>query len=96
LAKQRNTETEITYKIGSLEEPINLLKKDHEIAAIDLSYFKKLTDDYRLPADACSSYQYFFRKLMEFENNLKIHLELENDILFPKAILLDAELAQLN
>jgi regulator of cell morphogenesis and NO signaling len=96
LAKQRNTETEITYKIGSLEEPINLLKKDHEIAAIDLSYFKKLTDDYRLPADACSSYQYFFRKLMEFENNLKIHLDLENDILFPKAILLDAELAQLN
>jgi regulator of cell morphogenesis and NO signaling len=33
---------------------------------------------------------------MEFENNLKIHLDLENDILFPKAILLDAELAQLN
>lgn len=96
IAKKKNEDTEITYKIGSLEEPINLLRKDHEIAAADLSFFRTLTNDYTLPADACSSYQYLFQKIKEFETDLQTHVQLENDILFPKAILLDAELAQLN
>lgn len=96
IAKKRNADTEITYKIGSLEEPINLLRKDHEIAAADLSFFRTLTNDYTLPADACSSYQYLFQKIKEFETDLQTHVSLENDVLFPKAILLDAELAKLN
>ncbi len=96
VAKQGNAETEITYKMGSLEEPINLLKKDHEIANADLFFFRKLTNDYTLPADACSSYQYLFQKMQEFETDLQTHIHLENNILFPKAILLDAELAKLN
>ena len=96
IAKKRNADTEITYKIGSLEEPINLLRKDHEIAAADLSFFRTLTNDYTLPADACSSYQYLFQKIKEFETDLETHVKLENDILFPKAIFLDAELAKLN
>ena len=96
IAKKRNADTEITYKIGSLEEPINLLRKDHEIAAADLSFFRTLTNDYTLPADACSSYQYLFQKIKEFETDLQTHVKLENDVLFPKAILLDAELAKLN
>ncbi len=96
IAKKRNADTEITYKIGSLDEPINLLRKDHEIAAADLSFFRTLTNDYTLPADACSSYQYLFQKIKEFETDLETHVKLENDVLFPKAILLDAELAKLN
>ncbi|KEY17831.1 hypothetical protein HY04_04645 [Kaistella antarctica] len=96
VAKKRNADTEITYKIGSLQEPIDLLKKDHEIAAADLSFFRTLTNDYTLPADACSSYQYLFQKIKEFETDLKTHIQLENNILFQKAIQLDAELAKLN
>ena len=95
VAKKRNADTEITYKIGSLQEPIDLLKKDHEIAAADLSFFRTLTNDYTLPADACSSYQYLFQKIKEFETDLQTHIQLENNILFPKALQLDAELAKL-
>ena len=96
VTKVRSAEAEITYKIGALAEPINLLRKDHEIASADLSFFRTLTHDYTLPADACSSYQYLFQKIKEFETDLKTHIKLENDILFPKAIQLDAELAKLN
>lgn len=96
VSKKANADTEITYKMGSLEEPINLLKKDHEVALADLSFFRILTSDYTLPADACSSYQYLFQKMKEFESELQTHIQLENNILFPKAILLDAELVQLN
>ncbi|KIA90240.1 hypothetical protein OA86_05075 [Kaistella jeonii] len=96
VAKTRNTETETTYKIGSIEEPIKVLLKDHEIAGVDLSFFRKLTNDYTLPADACSSYEFLFKKMQEFESDLQTHIDLENNILFPKAIQLDAELAKLN
>ena len=96
VAKHKNAEIEITYKVGSLQDPINLLKKDHEIAIADLSFFRTLTNDYTLPANACSSYQYLFQKIKEFETDLKTHIQLENNFLFPKAILLDAELAKPN
>lgn len=96
VAKQRNPETEGTYKIGSLSEPINLLKKEHEIASLDLSFLRKLTDDYKVPADACSSYQYLFTKMQEFESEVQTYMKLENTVLFPKALQLDAELAKLN
>ena len=96
IAKQRNAETEITYKMGTLEDPINILKKDHNIAAADLLYFRNLTNNYALPVDACSSYQYLFKKIQEFESDLQTHMHLEESFLFPKAILLDQELAKLN
>ncbi|MDP2454985.1 MULTISPECIES: DUF2249 domain-containing protein [unclassified Kaistella] len=96
VAKKRDAETEITYKVGSLQDPINVLRKDHEIAIADLSFFRTLTNDYTLPADACSSYQYLFQKIKEFEADLQTHIHLENNFLFPKAILLDAELAKAN
>ncbi len=96
VAKQKNADTEITYKMGSLADPINILKKDHEIAHADLLFFRNLTSDYTLPPDACSSYQYLFKKMQEFESDLQIHIHLENNILFPKAIILDKELAKLN
>ncbi|QOW11984.1 DUF2249 domain-containing protein [Kaistella flava (ex Peng et al. 2021)] len=96
VAKQRNAETEITYKVGTLEDPINILKKDHDVAAADLLYFRNLTNNYTPPADACSSYQYLFKKIQEFESDVQAHIHLEESFLFPKAIQLDKELAQLN
>ena len=39
-----------------------------------------------LPEDACSSYKYLFEKMKEFENDLLMHVHLENNILFPKAL----------
>ncbi|QDP86660.1 DUF2249 domain-containing protein [Chryseobacterium sp. SNU WT5] len=96
VAKQRDAATVTTYKIGSLHEPINLLRKEHEIAMEDLAFFRKLTNNYALPEDACNSYRYLFEKLQEFENDLQMHIHLENNILFPKALQQDLELAKLN
>ena len=96
VAKQRDAATVTTYKIRSLHEPINLLRKEHEIAMEDLGFFRKLTDNYALPEDACNSYRYLFEKLQEFENDLQMHIHLENNILFPKALQQDLELAKLN
>lgn len=76
---------------GSIKQPILMMQKEHEIAGEDLTYFRKLTNDYALPADACNSYNYLFEKMKEFEADLHQHIHLENNILFPKAAALEAK-----
>ncbi|MCU7695072.1 iron-sulfur cluster repair di-iron protein [Haoranjiania flava] len=75
----------------SIKQPILMMQKEHEIAGEDLTYFRKLTNDYALPADACNSYNYLFEKMKEFEADLHQHIHLENNILFPKAAALEAK-----
>ena len=57
--------------------------------------FKKidiLTDHYQPPADACNTYKVTYSLLQEFENDLHLHIHLENNILFPKAVQMEKEL----
>jgi regulator of cell morphogenesis and NO signaling len=45
-----------------------------------------------LPEDACASYSLLYRLLDEFENDLHLHVHLENNILFPKALDIEKQL----
>lgn len=68
----------------AIQKVINLMVREHEVAGEDLVYFRKLTNNYTLPADACNSYAYLFDKMADFENDLHMHIHLENNLLFPK------------
>lgn len=70
---------------GEVANPIHVMETEHESAGEDLSEIRELTNNYQLPADACTSYRILFQKLQEFENDLMRHIHLENNILFPKA-----------
>ncbi len=94
ITKKNNPEFQTNYEIGTLEDPISILRKEHEIAQHDLSFFRILTNDYEVPKDACSSYVFLFKQLQDFEKDLKIHFQLENSILYPKACAQDEALAQ--
>lgn len=54
----------------------------------DLLSFRRHTRNYDLPEGVCNSYAFLINKLKEFEGNLKQHMDLENNILFPKSIAL--------
>jgi len=45
-----------------------------------------------LPPDACNSYTYLFDKIKEFEQDLFMHIHLENNILFPNTLKAEASL----
>lgn len=93
VAKKKNPSAATSTAPGFIKQPIQMMQKEHEISGEDLTYFRRLTNDYALPADACNSYTYLFHKLKEFEDDLHQHIHLENNILFPKALELDQELA---
>ncbi len=74
---------------GSILQPISVMENDHEIVGNLGAEIKALSNDYTLPADACNSYYLLYKKLEEFENDLHLHIHLENNILFPKAVELE-------
>lgn len=77
---------------GSVENPIRIMEMEHDSTAEKLEKIYTLSNAYTIPQDACSSYNLLYKKLEEFENDLKQHIHLENNILFPKSIQIEKEL----
>lgn len=75
-----------TAHFGTVQNPINMMELEHELVGKNLEEIRMLTNNYTLPDDACASYSLLFRMLEEFENDLHLHIHLENNILFPKAL----------
>ena len=75
---------------GTVNNPIRMMMMEHDLAGSLLRELRGATSDYRLPAEACISYQTLYRALENLEKDLHQHIHLENNILFPKAIELEA------
>jgi regulator of cell morphogenesis and NO signaling len=71
---------------GSVENPIRMMMSEHDQAGEALREMRRLTADYKLPEDACTSFRALYRLLQEFEADLHQHIHKENNILFPRAI----------
>jgi regulator of cell morphogenesis and NO signaling len=84
-AQKAGTPLENPY-FGSVENPVRMMEMEHESAGEDLEQIRELSSNYALPKDACGSYTLLFKMLEEFESDLHIHIHLENNILFPKAL----------
>lgn len=76
----------------SVTHPIFMMEQDHESADHIVAELIRLTNHFVPPSWACATHIALFSGLREFETDLKQHVHLENDILFPRAIQLEAEL----
>ena len=65
-------------------DPLNMVKHDHEFADELIRSINILTHQYTPPSDACASFRLAYQKLAEFERDLKMHIFLENSVLFEK------------
>jgi regulator of cell morphogenesis and NO signaling len=74
---------------STVQAPINMMEMEHESAGGIMARIRELTLDYTLPEGACGSYRLLYSLLEDFEKDLHIHVHLENNILFPKAIELE-------
>jgi regulator of cell morphogenesis and NO signaling len=72
----------------TIKSEIARMSKEHEIAGNAMDKINKLSSGYTLPQDACNSYMVAFKLLEQFEDDLHIHVHLENNIVYPRALLL--------
>lgn len=77
---------------GSVKNPINMMEHEHELVGDLFKTISTLSNNYTPPEDGCATYKVSFLKLKEFEEDLHQHIHLENNILFPKSILLESNL----
>ncbi len=78
---------------GTVQNPIQMMMHEHDNEGNRFRKIAALSDNYTPPADACSTYKVAFALLSEFEEDLHLHIHLENNILFPRAIELEKELS---
>lgn len=73
----------------SVASPIRMMEMEHEQAGGLLARAREITNQFTPPPGACGSYQLLFKLLESFEEDLHLHVHLENNILFPKALYLE-------
>lgn len=74
-----------------LDGPIACMLHEHDDAGAALARLRELTDGFTPPPEACNTYRALFAGLAELEEDLHIHIHLENSVLFPAARLLEGE-----
>ncbi len=74
---------------GTVQNPVRMMALEHDNAGAALHEMRKLSTDYQLPPDACSSYAALYKSLKSFESDMHQHIHLENNVLFPRAVAME-------
>lgn len=85
-----NSISELDY--ASVSNPIAVMEAEHADAGVALAKIRELTDNYMPPPDTCNTHRVFLSSLQELEQDLHVHINKENSILFPGAIAREREL----
>ena len=74
---------------GTVANPIRMMMSDHDTDGERLRAMRSVSNDYKLPDDACPSFTALYAGLQDLERDLHRHIHLENNVLFPAAIQLE-------
>lgn len=69
-----------------IKSEIDRMGTEHEFAGGTMDKINDITKEYSLPDGACNTYKVCFELLSQFEDDLHIHVHLENNILYRKAL----------
>ncbi len=94
IAKKRNPKLTMGVPVGFIKNGILKMQMEHEVSFDFMKFLHRRTNHYNLPCVDIQLYYCLFEKMKDFEENLFIHMQLENCILFPKATALEDELAK--
>jgi regulator of cell morphogenesis and NO signaling len=83
--KEAEKNDSIQVKATIISE-IKRMQGEHEFAGDAMDKINVLTNNYLIPEDACNTYRVSLKLLEQFEDDLHIHVHLENNILYPKAL----------
>jgi regulator of cell morphogenesis and NO signaling len=75
---------------GTVVNPIRMMMQEHDGAGDALRKLRATTSNYAVPNDACTTYATLYEALLGFEADLHQHIHLENNILFPRAVAMEA------
>jgi regulator of cell morphogenesis and NO signaling len=78
----------------TVSQPISMMVQEHESAQALVAKMRQLTSDFQAPEWACTTHLALYSGLRGFESDLRQHVHVENDLLFPRAIEMESVLNQ--
>lgn len=79
-------------QLSTAAQAVAMMEDEHEEAGELMFSLEKLSNGFTPPEDACTTFRVYFQNLEAFQNDLHKHVHLENNILFPKALMLEEQL----
>jgi regulator of cell morphogenesis and NO signaling len=79
-------------EVGTLRQPfpiaapIAVMEHEHEHAGALLAELRSLTDGYQVPEWGCATVRALYQALSGLESAMHVHVHLENNVLFPRAL----------
>ncbi len=70
---------------GTIEHPVRVMMVEHQQSGHELEEIRRLSAGYTLPADAGEDYRALLEGLRAFEEDMREHIRLEDQFLFPRA-----------
>ncbi|MCC6581722.1 MAG: iron-sulfur cluster repair di-iron protein [Phycisphaeraceae bacterium] len=93
LIRQMDSATAMpAFHCGSIAHPIRQMEVEHQHAGDALAIMNNATDGYTPPDWACNTYRAMLDGLAQLERDMHQHVHKENNVLFPKALALEARL----
>ena len=71
-----------------ISTPITVMEAEHDRAGTLLAELRTITDGYVAPEWACQTFRALFHGLAGLEAAMHVHVHLENNVLFPRALAL--------
>ena len=75
---------------GTVANPIRVMLSEHSDEGTRYKYIRNLMNGFVAPDDACVSYRFMLQDLEVFMDSLFEHIHIENNILFPRFVALEA------
>lgn len=69
-----------------IKMPISVMESDHDEAGAALAFIRETTGGYAPPEWACPTFRGLYYGLAQLETEMHMHVHLENNILFPRAL----------
>ena len=70
----------------ALAAPIRVMEQEHDRAGELLAELRTITDQYVAPEWACRTVRGLYQGLEQLERDMHVHVHLENNVLFPRAL----------
>ena len=70
---------------GKVKKSVSTMLDDHKDSTDQLNELRLITDDYSCPQGADDDIQEFYKELHGLDKNLRMHINIENNVLFKKA-----------
>lgn len=77
------------FPFGPIANPIGIMEEDHDAERRQTQKMLVLTGNYAGPAEISNPFQFLFERLQALESDMRLHVHLEDHILFPRVNVLE-------